>query len=157
MEWIAGIWDLLETLKSFLICQCLWKQAKDAGTFGPTVKKSHSWHSNSKMPGEKQHTSRPQNQQRFSWCTLSLLSCADARTQLLYGDTKAWLHWGRGGSVCLCVHTCGHFPVELVSGSGFYPVAQHSSRRRSPKQCQGLGFHGDFKSIPLDHTQILTH
>lgn len=66
-------WDLLETSEFFLICQCFRKQAKDAGTFCPAIKKSHSWNSNSKCL-EKKHTSQPQSQQRLSWCTLVLLS-----------------------------------------------------------------------------------
>lgn len=61
-------WDLLETLEFFLMCPCLWKQAKDAGTFCPAIKKSHSWDSNSKCL-EKKHMSQPQSQQQLSWST----------------------------------------------------------------------------------------
>lgn len=122
-------WDLLETSEFFLICQCLWKQAKDAGTFCPAIKKSHSWDSNSKCL-EKKHTSQPQSQQWLSWVTLFLLplSCANAR--------PSGIKWpgpipAPGNKLLIHPPSTATVPVETFLGdrlaADFCPTAQHST------------------------------
>lgn len=122
-------WDLLETLESFLICQCLWKQAKDAGTFCPAIKKSHSWDSNSKCL-EKKHTSWPQSQQRLSCCLPFLLplSCANTHPSRIKqsGTTPAL-----GNRPLTHLPGMATMPVDIFLGhrlaAYFCPRAQHST------------------------------
>lgn len=146
-------WDLLETLTSFLICQCLWKQAKDAGTFCPAIKKSHSWDSNSKCL-EKKHTSRPRSQQRLSCCPPLLLplSCTHTPPSPMGNTERCDSCPGkqaphpptRHGH-----HACGYLPGTLAGGI-FLPKSP-TFHCQCCLWCGGapqtiskrLGFHGD--------------
>lgn len=126
-------------LNSF--CQCLWKQAKDAGTFCPAIKKSHSWDSNSKCLKEKRTSqSQPQSVLSFFFSLSHVQIYGPHRSNGLAESCSR----EQRPTVALPSMAAVRehiFLWDQLAALYFCPVAQHStmstafgSRRHSPKQ-----------------------